>query len=177
MIYFVRHGESEANLKKVFAGQKDDSLLTPDGREQARITAEEIKAEGIKIDHIISSPLQRAFETATIIADVLGIDHTEINIDKRIQEYDMGILSGKPHARIPSIEFVTAEGAENAEDFKNRVEECIHDALKRQGNILIVSHAGVGRVLEGIREGIEARYFYDLPPWVNASVTKIDWIN
>ncbi len=28
MIYFIRHGESEANLKHVFAGQKDDSPLT-----------------------------------------------------------------------------------------------------------------------------------------------------
>ena len=26
MIYFIRHGESEANLKHTFAGQKDDSI-------------------------------------------------------------------------------------------------------------------------------------------------------
>lgn len=35
MIYFIRHGESEANLKHVFAGQKDNSLLTEKGKEQA----------------------------------------------------------------------------------------------------------------------------------------------
>jgi broad specificity phosphatase PhoE len=176
MIYFVRHGESEANLKKVFAGQKDDSLLTDTGREQAKVTAQEIKAEGIVIDHIITSPLKRAYETATIIADILGINHSEIKVDARVQEYDMGTLSGTPHKRIPSVEFVTAEGAEDPEAFKNRVQECIHEALKMSGNVLIVSHAGVGRVLEGIREGIEAKYFYDLAPWGNASVTKIDWI-
>jgi broad specificity phosphatase PhoE len=176
MIYFVRHGESEANVKKVFAGQRDDSLLTEKGKEQAKATAEEIKAEGIKIDHIVSSPLERAYETARIIADVLGIDHAEITIDERIQEYDMGSLSGKPHARIPSIEFVTAEGAEDVELFKDRVQECVRELSKKSGNILLVSHAGVGRVLEGIKEGMEAKYFYDIQPWANASVTKIDWI-
>lgn len=39
MIYFIRHGESEANERKVFAGQKDDSILTEKGREQAKATA------------------------------------------------------------------------------------------------------------------------------------------
>jgi len=33
MIYFVRHGESQANLDKVFAGQRIDSILTPKGKE------------------------------------------------------------------------------------------------------------------------------------------------
>ncbi len=32
MIYFVRHGLSEANVKKVFPGQKDDSPLVEEGR-------------------------------------------------------------------------------------------------------------------------------------------------
>ncbi len=50
MIYLIRHGESEANLRKVFAGQKDDSLLTDEGRSQARATAQKIKKEGLKIN-------------------------------------------------------------------------------------------------------------------------------
>jgi broad specificity phosphatase PhoE len=45
MIYFVRHGLSEANVKRVFAGQKDDSLLVQEGREQAKNTAKKIKDE------------------------------------------------------------------------------------------------------------------------------------
>ncbi len=59
MIYFVRHGESEANQKRIFAGQKDDSVLTEKGREQAKTLAQEIIAEGIKINTIISSPLNK----------------------------------------------------------------------------------------------------------------------
>lgn len=96
MIYFIRHGESEANVKKVFAGQKEDSLLTDEGREQAKITAKEIIKEGLKIDKIYSSPLKRASETAKIIAEELGFDASEIIIEERVIEYDMGSLTGTP---------------------------------------------------------------------------------
>jgi len=47
MIYFVRHGLSEANVKKVFAGQKDDTPLVDEGREQAKATADTIKKQVI----------------------------------------------------------------------------------------------------------------------------------
>src|SRR6185369_5325047 len=96
MIYFVRHGESEANLKGVFAGQRDDSLLTQKGREQARKTAENIKEKGLVFDRIISSPLKRTFETAKIIASIIGFDTNKIEIDSCITEYDMGNLTGTP---------------------------------------------------------------------------------
>lgn len=74
MIYFVRHGLSEANAKRVFAGQKDDSPLVEEGRKQAKETGKKILEEGIKIDKIISSPLARAYETAQIIAKELGFN-------------------------------------------------------------------------------------------------------
>lgn len=41
-IFFVRHGQSESNLKKVMAGHKD-VLLTDKGREQALETAKKTK--------------------------------------------------------------------------------------------------------------------------------------
>ena len=53
MIYFVRHGESEANQRKIFAGQGVDCILTDKGREEALQTAREIIAEGIQIDRIL----------------------------------------------------------------------------------------------------------------------------
>jgi len=176
MLYFVRHGESEANRKKLFAGQKDDSPLTDEGREQARITGLEIKKRGITFDRIVSSPLKRAYETAEIIADVLDLEVSMIALDARIQEYDMGIYTGTPHQRVPSIEFVYAEGCEDPFAFKARIEAGIRDALANEGNTLVASHAGVGRMLDAIKEGVGPEYFYDRPGWPNASVTVIDWI-
>lgn len=176
MIYFIRHGESEANVKKVFAGQKDDSLLTDEGRQQAKITAEEIIKEGLKIDQIYSSPLKRAYETAEIIAKEIGFDTSKIITENRIMEYDMGSLSGTPWHTISSSILVNAENAEDTEKFLNRVISCVKELSSLPGNILLVSHAGVGRILETVREDIDAKLFYDLPAYKNASITKIDWI-
>jgi broad specificity phosphatase PhoE len=176
MIYFVRHGESEANERKVFAGQRDDSLLTNKGREQAKATAQEIIKEGLKIDVIYSSPLKRAYETAEIIAKEIGFDVSKIIIEKRITEYDMGSLTGTPWHTISSSILVGAENAEDPEMFRNRVHSCISELSKLTKNILLSSHAGVGRLLETEKEGIDAKLFYDLPAYKNASITKIDWI-
>jgi len=177
MIYFIRHGESEANVRKVFAGQKDDSILTKKGEEQALATAIEIKKEEIKIDKIYSSPLKRAYETAEIIAKEIGFDISNIITESRIIEYDMGNLSGTPWHTISSTILVDAENAEDPEMFKNRVCACVEELSKLPENILLVSHAAVGRVLETVKEGIDAKLFYDLPAYKNASITKIDWIS
>jgi len=173
MIYFVRHGESEANQKGVFAGQKEDSVLTEKGIEQARSTAQEIKIENLQFDRIIFSPLKRAKETAEIIANEIGFDKKKISLEKRVIEYDMGSLTGTPIHKISSLALISAE---NVNDFRNRVVECIKELSNIQENILIVSHAEVGRILETIKENMDAKLFYDLPAYPNASVTKIDWV-
>lgn len=176
MIYFIRHGESEANVKKVFAGQKDDTPITEEGRQQAKATAQEIIKEGLKIDKIYSSPLKRAYETAEIIAKEIGFDTSNIITESRIIEYDMGSLSGTPWHTISSTILVGAENAEDPEMFRSRVCSCVEELSKLPENILLVSHAGVGRILETVKEGMDAKLFYDLPAYRNASITKIDWI-
>lgn len=176
MIYFVRHGESEANQRGVFAGQKDDSALTEKGKEQAIATAQEIKIENLKIDKIISSPLKRTKETAEIIAKEIGFETQKISFDDRITEYDMGSLTGTPIHKISSLALISAENAENVDNFRNRTSDFIKKYSKINENVLVVSHAGVGRILETIKENMEAKLFYDLPAYHNGSVTKIDWI-
>ena len=176
MIYFIRHGESEANVRHVFAGQKDDSILTKKGEEQALSTAKEIKKENLRIDKIISSPLKRALKTAEIIAKELGFDLSEIIVDDHIIEYDMGSLTGTKAEKISSLLLTTAKEAEDPQLFCDRVCSYIKELSESPENILIVSHAGVGRMLETVKEGKESNMFYDIPAYGNASVTKIDWI-
>jgi broad specificity phosphatase PhoE len=65
-IYFVRHGESEANVKKIVAGSETDAAITEKGRVQAEKAGQELLDK--KIELIVSSPLTRTKETATIIA-------------------------------------------------------------------------------------------------------------
>ncbi len=176
MIYFIRHGESEANARKVFAGQRDDSLLTETGREQARATAEEIKKEGIRIDRIVSSPQKRTMETAQIVAKELGYDIEKIIPDPRVMEYDMGDITGTPWHEVSSQQMISGGGAENPQYFLKRISSCVEDLQKLDGNTLLSSHGGVGRVLESIKQGVKVENFYDIPVYKNATVIELDWI-
>jgi probable phosphoglycerate mutase len=176
MIYFVRHGLSEANVRKVFAGQRDNSLLTEKGREQAFEVGKEILRQSLSIDRIVSSSSKRSFETAEIISRELNFDASKIIVDDRIIEYDMGSLSGTPWGIISSAILVKAKGAEDPHVFCERVSSCSKELIGLGGNTLLVSHGGVGRMLETIRENKNAELFYDMPIMLNASVILIDWI-
>lgn len=176
MVYFVRHGETESNVRGVFAGQKDDSVLTEKGREQAKATGQAVKLSVPKIDRMICSPLIRTRATAEIIASEIGFDPSKIEIDARIIEHDTGSMTGTPFAGVSSIALTTAKGAEDSEDFRNRVYACIKELAELPETILVVSHGAVGRMLETIKKNGDTKLIYDIPVWDNASVTKIDWI-
>ena len=176
MIYFVRHGESESNLKDIFAGQREDSPLTQKGREQALNTAKNIKQENIHFERIVSGPLKRVSETAHIIAHEIGFDISKIEVDSRITEYDMGSLTGTPIHKISSLSLTSAKNAEDVDTFKKRILECITELTQQNNNILVVSHAGVGRLLETVKENMDPHLFYDLPAYPNASIIIINWI-
>lgn len=174
MIYFVRHGESEANALKIFAGQRYDSILTPKGRSQAKNTAKEIHNKGLKINRIVSSPLKRTKETANIIASELGLS---VKIDKRISEYDIGILSGTPFKKISYSLLCKTEGSESIQSFSERVFSCIKELNDDTGNTLVISHEGVAGILETVRRNMSPNLFYKIKLYPNGSITKIDWIN
>lgn len=176
MLYFVRHGETESNVRDVFAGQREDSILTEKGKQQAKDTAQVIRSEVPHIDRIVCGPLKRALETAQIIATEIGFPQDKIEIDSRIIEYDMGSLTGTPIHKISSLALTSALNAENTDEFRNRVYSCIKELSEHPETILVVSHAGVGRILETIKLNMEARLFYDLPAYPNASLIKIDWV-
>lgn len=96
MIYFLRHGESESNALELFAGQKENSPLSPKGEQQAREAAESIRSQDLKFDRFVVSPQLRTKQTAEIIIDSLGLDKAIISYDERAVEYDMGDYTGTP---------------------------------------------------------------------------------
>ena len=135
--YFVRHGETETNARKIVAGSLDTEL-TERGREQAREAAEALAGEPITA--VYSSPLKRARDTAAPIAERLALPLT---IVQELAERNWGVLEGQP--RNARMRGTTPEGAEPRDAFHARV-------LSGLGQIdtevpLIVAHSGVFRVL------------------------------
>ena len=85
-IYIVRHGETALNAKGVLQGRIDEPL-NKNGRDLAVLTGQAMK--GIHFDDCISSPLNRAKETAEIILRESG-NEIPFSIDNRIIEMDFG---------------------------------------------------------------------------------------
>ncbi len=88
-IYLIRHAQSEFNEKGIFQGRLD-SDLTPLGFVQARMVAKFLEGEGIEA--LISSPQRRAYKTALMVGDLLGL---EVEVDERIREMSFGVLEGR----------------------------------------------------------------------------------
>ena len=89
-LYFVRHGESEANLLREFSNRGLKHGLTDKGRVQALELA--AKLQGLTVTKIYTSPLLRAVQTAEILAQAFGIPYA---ITDALREYDCGVLEGK----------------------------------------------------------------------------------
>ncbi|MBO7357523.1 MAG: histidine phosphatase family protein [Lachnospiraceae bacterium] len=88
-LYVMRHGTTDWNLERRMQGSHNIQL-NDEGRALARVTAEALK--DLKIDYIYSSPLDRAYETATIIR---GDRDIEIVKDDRLKEFCFGEYEGK----------------------------------------------------------------------------------
>ena len=94
-LYFMRHAESEANLKDVLASRQDFPL-TPKGQRDAELIAAEFKALAT-MDRLVSSPLLRARQTAQPFADAFGLP---VDQDERLTEQHLGIFSGMTYAEL-----------------------------------------------------------------------------
>ena len=90
MITFVRHGETAHNRDGRLQGRVDLELSDTGLDQAARVAA---RFSDAKVDRIFTSPLRRALQTATAIAEVCG---AEVEIDERLIELDYGEWDGRP---------------------------------------------------------------------------------
>ena len=90
-IIVVRHGQSEANLQKLFAAHTD-AKLTDLGRKQAEAVAEVIAATE-KIDVVYASDLSRATDTVAPAAARFGLS---VIPDKELREIRAGEWENLP---------------------------------------------------------------------------------
>ena len=90
-IYLMRHGETDLNRALKMQGSVDEPL-NENGRAQAAAAGEKIRQLGLKFDHVITSPLDRARETADLAT---GMERSRVEIDPRIREMEYGPYEGK----------------------------------------------------------------------------------
>ena len=88
-LYFVRHGESEANLLHVFSNRDLPHGLTARGRQQVEALADDL--DGTPFADFYASPVPRARESAAILSHRLNLPH---RITSALAEWDVGTLEG-----------------------------------------------------------------------------------
>ncbi len=87
-LILVRHGQTEANINGLLVGRQD-VLLTDLGHRQAEAVAKEVAS--LSPDALVTSPLQRARQTAAPIGATLDLLPTVI---EEIAEFSFGELEG-----------------------------------------------------------------------------------
>ena len=148
-IIFLRHGQAENNAKRILAGRTGGVPLTDTGRNQARGAAEFL--EHLDISAIYSSPIERAQDTAEIVA---GHNSLDVRTDERLIELEMGRFTGMGYDDVLSnhgdvfLKFyqgsreVAENGVETFDQVKSRVRDVVgHVSREHPGqNVVLVTH-------------------------------------
>jgi phosphoserine phosphatase len=169
-VIVVRHGQSTYNTEKRIQGRSDASTLTDKGRGDAVQVGKAL--DGIKCNQIYCSPLQRAKETAEIIARELN-NNSGLSVvpktDNQLLEVDLEQWSGMLttevkekfaedykiwHSRPDTLRMIAPSDSGTREYFPilslyEQAREFWQEILPRhQGEtIIIVGHNGINRAL------------------------------
>jgi broad specificity phosphatase PhoE len=159
-LLLARHGETDWNRDGRWQGHSN-TRLNESGRRQAAELAEALDG----VDVLYSSDLDRARETAEIVAARLGL---EVRFDRRLRERSFGAWEGltmddiesryaEPYRRWRAGESHGAEDAEPFEAFGARVQEFLQDVLARhpEETVLVIAHGGAIRVIHALAAGLD----------------------
>jgi len=174
VLIVIRHGRTESNAAGRLLGRLDIPLDELGERQAEQLAATLLRTAG-GIDRVVSSPLQRARQTAA----ALGLP---VEIDERFIEVDYGDYDGLPLADIPAELWATwrsdpdytPPGGESLASLQTRVSSGLDDLLEaaRTETIVVASHvspikASVAWAL-GVGDEITWRLFVQ-----PASITRI----
>ena len=88
-LLLLRHGQTELSAQRRYSG-RGNPALTELGRRQADAAAQYLGQRG-GIAAVVTSPLQRAYDTAAAAAKALGLD---VTVDDDLIETDFGAWEG-----------------------------------------------------------------------------------
>ncbi|PWT82956.1 MAG: hypothetical protein C5B57_07835 [Blastocatellia bacterium] len=149
----IRHALTDA-VGRLFAGRLPGIHLNETGREQARRLAGGL--ESVQLTAIVSSPLERALETAAPIAVLHDL---EVEVNAALTEIDIGEWTGREFKALDSTSewqlynrmrsLTTAPAGESLLDVQHRAMTAILALRGRfeNGTIAVVSHGDVIRAI------------------------------
>ena len=155
-VYFLRHGETTWNRERRLQGSISHPDLTERGVKMAEATARGMKAAGVKLDRVYTSPYRRAAHTAEIIADGTGAGKP--TTDARLREMCFGKYEGMHYVRgqytdenmrcffeDPEKYVPQGKGAETFDEVGRRLRDFLENEIKpldgKCERVLCVAHS------------------------------------
>lgn len=144
--YFLRHGETDWNRRRVMQGHTDIAL-NEIGMRQARDVAPAVAR--LPIRTICASPLQRARRTAEIV----NLNNMPIVTIDALKECGFGVYEGEDASGAWRADWLAGgpiEGGERRADYIARVYRGLAQALTHAGPVLVTAHGGTFWAMEDL---------------------------
>lgn len=180
-VYYVRHVQAAGNLARRFQGHINTDI--------SELVARQLDELGgyfadIELDHVYTSPLIRAYKTASAV--VAGRD-IPLTTDDRLKELSAGEWEDYPIFDMPKhypdhwdrwnnhFWDFTAPGGESIEQLCGRMSDALTDivAANTGGTVCIVSHGCALRSLTNYILGLRGEQFGNVGWLHNAGVSKL----
>lgn len=176
-LFFVRHGQSEANAHNLVDGQ-GDSLLTDLGVQEAHEAGLLAAENGQHFDAIICSTQKRAMETARIIAGHINFPFDEIVYKDELRERGCGNFEKGPsdiYYETPEEVAIKEHGVESLDSLYERIKKVIDWVKETYPNkdVLLVGHNGSGKMLRIVAEGRDADELDKTVVLPNSSIIRL----
>ncbi len=186
-LVLTRHGLTDRSDPEQHLGQGIDVGLSLAGRAQAAALAGRIADE--RFDRIVSSPLQRAMETARAVARGRTVEP-----EPRLMEMDYGAWEGLTYEAIDAVdaagrarwvadpEAVACPRGESGADVAARARSFLVDLLRWAAErdsedpvVLAVAHSTLNRILLCVAVGIPVREYRRRFTQGQANLTVLRW--
>lgn len=151
-LYLTRHGETEWNVYSRIQGQTD-TALNETGIRQARELTERLKKERLAIGRIYTSRQLRAYETAQIVAEMLGLN---VIVKDGLEEINLGKWEGYTWKQVRELfheeyedwhenrRYQVPPGGESYQQLLERLIPVLRSIIKEeQEDVLVVTHSAV----------------------------------
>lgn len=166
------------NVAGVWSGQIE-TKLTDEGKRQAAASGRKLKTMTPQIDVIMCSPLERAHETAKVIALEIGFPIEKIKPHPILLERNFGVIDGTPSQvffeKYTRKDLDTVKGAETIEQLQRRAEEAFEYIQTIDADtVLVVGHGTFGRALVRVVKKYPHTDEYDSPFRIgNAEIVEL----
>lgn len=166
-LILTRHGETLENRQDIMQGHMQGTL-SPLGIQQAADLANLLREE--PIDVVVSSDLNRSYDTAVIVAEPHGLKPHPTEL---LREIDWGKYTGQ---RLSSMDWKhLPEGCETLEELMKRAAAFV-DYLRMTypgKRVLAVGHGAINRAIIAFVQGKRAQEMVDMPIMRNTSLERM----